>query len=412
MNRLLTIERTSLSWRLLISSLPIFSVERNQKGVDYFFLNRRFLRCRLPLRYELKRQLNIQLMEKNTRSIRKLEGDRNRRILYVTTTLSMGGVETRLTSQFAFLKEEGITPILLTERNDCPALMDEVNLSLDFTAPNAEELLIELIHECKADAVEFQLKSPRFIESLDLDKLQRHARVGVCLHGKVGLSPHIQKQLDYFLAILSYRNLARKPAVIRNWIRTNTEQARPVNTQSNQALFVSRLDKEKFPTLANFVKLCREYNLTPIIAGGGEFSLKFVRLIRTLNLPDSAFIGSIDTIRFLQQHGSEFLFIAGVGQVPLEAASLGLPAMVVPHKEDAKLATVLTDESFHYLRDWNFVIRQCPNHECLGNFNEFLRACKEGDVEKFNARLLVEEYCGIEGAMHEYLRLVFPDQSE
>lgn len=248
--------------------MKFLRIKKTKNGIECFLFNLRLFRSRLPLRYELKRLFNLQLMERNARAIQKMDDSNNRRILYVTTVLSIGGVETRLASQFAFLKENGITPILLTERNDCPVLKDEINLFLDFSAPNAEELLITLIHDCKAEVVEFQLKSARFIESLDMDKLRMHARVGVCLHGTCKLSSSVQKKLDYFLSTALCRNFDREPIVIKNWISAVFLCTESVNLKSKKALFISRLDEEKFPTLANFVNLCHQYNLTPVIAGG------------------------------------------------------------------------------------------------------------------------------------------------
>lgn len=117
-------------------------------------------------------------------------------------------------------------------------------------------------------------------------------------------------------------------------------------------------------------------------------------------------------MKFLEKHGSEFRFIAGVGQVPLEAASFGLPAAVIPHKNDTKLATVLTEESFYFLRKWNFVIRQCPDDTCLGNFEEFMLACDNGNIDRFNVQHLVAKHCTVDEAMRVYLKQVFPTYLE
>ena len=143
------------------------------------------------------------------------------------------------------------------------------------------------------------------------------------------------------------------------------------------------------------------------IAGSLDtYNKKLMDEIAQLALPDESMIGPIRTLDFLRDRGSEYTFVAGVGQVPLEVASHGLPAVVVPHRGDFTLSTVLTKDNFAFLREWNMVIRLCPDFEFLGNIDAFMKDCVSNNINKYLIKDLVIQECDIENAMSKYLSIV------
>ena len=343
-------------------------------------------------------------------SIRR-ERERERehaRILYVVNSLEhVGGVETRLRDQFEYLAAHGIMPIVLCERNACPSMFRYPLLQMDYSAENAEELLYELVALSGADAVEFQLKSPRLVNSVNLSGLKQIARVGACIHGETDVFPRQLLQTDYYFGTAPRAVLPKEALIIRNWIKMPRRTVSP-SPESRKALFVSRIDNEKFPTVKNFVSLCRACGFSFSIAGSIKSGDEVLhRKLQSLHLPPDALAGPIETHAFLSAHGGEYAFVAGVGQVPLEAAAFGIPGMVIPHKDNWRLATVLTEENFSFLREWNMVIKVCPDSDLLGNVETFLEDRTRGDMKKYDLRELVRKNCSIDAAMAVYLDAVY-----
>lgn len=399
-----------LIFRISLRNFSIISFVRNHDREELRLLGLRVFRRPLPVRFELKRLSNLFLMEANYKALSKLDNLPNtKRILYVVDTLELvGGVETRLVSQFKYLSEQGVTPMLLTEKNDFFDALEYVNFHLDFSAPNAEELLLKLINLSKAEVVEFQMKATKFFDNVCLDRIKTLARVGVCIHNRIKTDHKKLRELDYLLT--STHRLSKNfpgATCVPNWIKPQSCFVKP-NPVSNKALIISRLDAEKFPTIKNFVELCRKNNLHFYIAGTANSpDPKLSDLFNSLNLPEDALIGPIRTLDYLKEHGSDYLFVAGVGQVPLEASVLGLPAMVVTHKNTPTLSTVLNKENFSFLRQQNMTIKEsCPDDECLGNFQCFLQDCKDRRIEEYDVRSCVVEQCGIDQSMRTYMQLV------
>lgn len=401
---LVHIERDTHASKLLVCSYPIVTIARNQQKEELRLFGVRIYRRPLPARYELKRLINLTLMGANHRELVKIDQNSTTRILYVMDSLEIvGGVETRLLSQFKYLSELGITPILLTEKNFFSPTFEYANFHLDFSGPNSEELLIELIRLSKATIVEFQLKSPRFLLNLNIPHLRAITRVGVCIHGNEEINHEKLRLLNYRMS--SHIKIPNA-SIVTNWINPPSFSCSP-NITSKKALFISRIDSEKLPTLRNFVDLCKHYGFSFDIAGSLDtYNKKLMDEIAQLALPDESMIGPIRTLDFLRDRGSEYTFVAGVGQVPLEVASHGLPAVVVPHRGDFTLSTVLTKDNFAFLREWNMVIRLCPDFEFLGNIDAFMKDCVSNNINKYLIKDLVIQECDIENALSKYLSIV------
>ena len=255
------------------------------------------------------------------------------------------------------------------------------------------------------------MKSPKFMEHLNLDLLKLSVRIGGCVHGPITVDLKKLNQLDYLLVSSEY--ISRDypgSAILKNWV-VDQKTILKADPSSAKALLISRIDTEKFPNIKNFIRVCQQNQLDFEIAGSADHEhsdQKIKDFLLSLNVDEKSLIGPVRTLDYLKEHGSEYLFIAGVGQVPLEAASFGLPAMVVPHVDDPALSTVLTHESFKFLRPWNMTIKdKCPKDKCLGNLKAFFEDRKKGDFSRYDLRSEVLAECGIDKAMRNYLKLVF-----
>ena len=408
-------EKNSRSLQFFIGNLLVFGIKRHPENEEIVVFGKRVLSRPLPKRYLLKNFINISMMKTNRSEISKINDNTQHRILYILDTLEkIGGVETRLASQLDYLSKHGITPMILTEYNRFAPTFRYVNFHLDYSAPNSEQMLIQLIQETKAVAIEFQLKPSAFFESIDKCRITSYTRLGVCIHSKIRMSPRKLDGVDYcFLSSIYLKEKFSQAKCLPNWVNCCGDPVPlPAGSSDNKrsvSLFISRISSEKFPTLCNFVKLCRHYHLNFKIAGSIDKSdRKLNKRLAGLHISDDQFIGPIKTIDYLKKHAYEILLVAGVGQVPLEAAALGLPALVTPHIDRFDLSTVLTEDSFKFLRPWNMTIKQYHDAECLGNIDDFLKDFNIGKLEKYNIQHCISKYCNIENSMKYYQKIAVP----
>lgn len=348
------------------------------------------------------------------RQIARARTDGKTIVLYVLDYLAeAGGVERRLALQFAWLERHGVQPVFVCEKHNYAPLAGVPTILIAMGAPNASETLLEIVKLTQVDVVEFQMKSPRFLHSIDLAALKAIARVGCMVHGIVDAEEDVLEQLDYRATSTTHANDYAGFVTIPNVVDFPSTSSIPkFDPHAAKALYVGRIDAEKLPTLRNFVKLCERYGVAFEIAGplsGQEEVVAFME-----SIPRNRSLGTIDTRFFLEKHGNEYLFVAGVGQVPLEAAAVNLPALVAAHATDFGRSTFLTTANLRDLREWNCVIkdRKIPRDLAPGNAEEFfaaVSAARAADSDKaldrFRVRSALEKQLSADAVWGRYLKL-------
>ncbi|EFT4508848.1 glycosyltransferase family 4 protein [Salmonella enterica subsp. enterica serovar Stanley] len=159
------------------------------------------------------------------------------------------------------------------------------------------------------------------------------------------------------------------------------------------------------PGIINFIKICNQYNVGYHIAGAFDGANKIVSKLIKEGLNENVFIGYIDTIPFLEEHADEYLFVAGVGQAIMEAASLGYPALVTAFTKNYHHSSFITPANIKYLRSDNFVIRDTPCFQ--SNVSAFFENVCSGIVsQQFNVAQNMYELCDINSILPEYLAIL------
>lgn len=250
--------------------------------------------------------------------------------------------------------------ILNFESNYFPALLEELVIIGNFTV------------------IEFQFLRFRYLYDLNIEKLLSHARVGFFAHNLINPEPKLCEILNKFSYKLSsqYRKKPVECERIPNWINS----PKPIlwyYKNQNKALLVTRNTKDKLWGIQKFINLCRSHHLDFDIATPLPLSPHAQKLKDKLQISDSQFIGAINTFSFLKENGQKYLFVAGIGQVPLEAASIGCPAMVLASDAHPNKSTILCNDNLDFLNEWNFVINECPDHQALGNLDRFLKSLQK-----------------------------------
>ncbi len=159
-------------------------------------------------------------------------------------------------------------------------------------------------------------------------------KLGIVFHGKAG--ENLLKKInlfDYSLCVSEIQKIRQQalsscvvvpnalPRCINKWKWAN----------QSRALYISRLDEDKRPSLEAFVSFCLKFKVKMDIAGEGYLLEELKRKMEEKYGAETIhFLGGINTMSFLKKSIEKYLFIGGIGNVALEALSVGYPVLVSP----------------------------------------------------------------------------------
>lgn len=281
-------------------------------------------------------------------------------IYIVKNTEECGGVETRMQTYADELRRNNCNVLFVTEVNHCSRIKEKYPCChLNFHARNFERSLIKLIDRFRIDTLEFQIKHRKYLYRLRIEELKKHCRVGCVVHGNISsLDLHSLNRMDYRIFIsdrlcsIDYRQLNHY-RVLPNAIRFDTPFWH--YRKQRKALIVSRISREKLLQICAAIEFCRTRNISFQIAGSHQNG-KIGRFLRKkYRLTENMFIeGPINTVEYLKTHVGDYLFVAGVGQVILEAGVLGYPCLLASDL-GADCSTFLTRENIgNFGRNFTF----------------------------------------------------------
>ena len=169
------------------------------------------------------------------------------------------------------------------------------------------------------------------------------------------------------------------------------------SANQNRAILISRIDKEKLPTIEAFITYCQNINIDFDIAGKDETGNIITELlIKKYNIPFEKFIGNVNTIDFLIRNKDKYLFVGGVGQVAIEAGILGFPVLCLAHL-GVEYSTFITKTNFSDFQ--NFTIRNRFNYKQILNLDL-------NDIEKYSINALICKNLDIEKFFKKYYELL------
>lgn len=356
------------------------------------------------------------LHERNKSELKRYDSLGGRRILFVVQTLeSVGGVETRLLKLFKFLESQGWAPALVTEKNNFEALQEYPNFYLNMREVNASQCFYSLVQLIKPNVIEFQLKEPNFFHDVDIQNLKSLCRVGVCLHGQVRASQSQLDEADYRilsnLGIIYGKYKYDNFTIIPNFIDFKSQITWKYSGQK-RALLITRISKDKYPSIVSFVRICQAYQVPFEIAGDlTQLSSKKIAQKLQREYPNISFIGAIDTMKYLQEKLNEFLFIGGVGQVAIEAGTFGIPVLIPTHWKDYKKSIFMNKKTVHFLQKWNFVLRVCPKlNSNEGKISDFFEKYELQSFDDYNVIDELKSLCDQDKLLNQYLKLLSNDE--
>lgn len=356
------------------------------------------------LTFRIKKSNTKKHIFNNDAALCTLSESASKKIVFVIKDLqATGGVESRLYKLSRYLKKFNYLPVFITQSNDHCQLRHEVNLYCNLSLPESAGDLYQLLAVVKPDVVEFQFKSTKLFHDLSDDFFTADFLTGICIHEEVEFEPAQVNKVDYVISSTERRCLATiaNYRIIPNWL---SFPASPVWSYKNQqkALIVSRLSKDKLPTIINFVDLCNFMGITYEIAGNfkDEVSASIVDFLVKKGVALSAFIGEIETIKFLKKNTDKYLFVAGVGQVAIEASAIGYPFAVTPHHGGYENTIFLEEKNTETLLETNFTIK---DGSLSTHRNKEHCPCKKTSRNAIFKKM--NQYCG-EHVLDDYMRII------
>lgn len=384
-----------------------FSISRTFQREELFLFGKKIGIRNLPSSFAQSSILNSVMNRRNEKILKQLHSTesaiingidspgedsidfstrKNKIILLMTDHLfTVGGAETRIVRTAELLKNLEFIPVILSQHNSHPPSQKFFNLTLDYRDPNLSSILSNWIERGLLHGIEFHIKNPRMLYDLPLFDWKNKIVLGVQIHNVFSLTERLKQQLNHCHYIVSSQSdFVPKSSIVRNWVNIIP----PPETlwyfkQQKHALFISRLSKDKTTHFLNFVSFCRKQGLDFHIASDWPERGWQHHFIQSLALYPHQFIGPISTSHHLRKFIHKYLFIAGVGQIPLEAASLGFPTAVVSSKLPSNFAEpliFLDHSNVGFLHQWNFVINQCPIESLTPNSQKFMDDFRNGTV--------------------------------
>lgn len=339
------------------------------------------------------------------------ESDRfqnTKKILFVIKRIEdCGGVETRLLQYADLLVRHGYSVTFVTETNRFVPLNRFPCYHLNFHACNFEKSIIDLITRLGIDTVELQIKSNKYLKFINVDNVKKYCRVGCCIHGNIRrLDVGILNRMDYRILIsdtlfhIDYSQL-QLHKILPIAIADNIPQWRYCGQRT--ALLVSRIGRDKYNQIASFTEYCQTHGIPFRIAGPLISHSTVKRLKKCFNLQSCHFIGKLDdTIEYLSKHTNEYLFVAGVGQVLLEAGSLGYPCYLTSDL-GTENSTFITQRNIQGNFGCNLTLAYKINFANV----EQEKNIHIGELRKYDISNIIKERFNIQNRYAEYEKYVF-----
>lgn len=374
---------------------------RSQTGERVFLFGKKFLKRSLPEKYLLKNACNNASMQASC--FDDIVRQSKKTVVFVIDSIEdLGGVETRLYHEACYMKSIGYEPIIVTKYDRSDKLREFCNILLDYKAPNFTYWLDHIVRKAKPVFVEFHFKGWKYLHDVNIANLKEKTIVGACIHGIYRVAHSLMRQFDYRVySCANDTNRFEDAHHVPNFIRA-TSQRWSYKKQST-ALFISRISEVKLKTLDNFIKICKQNNIQYKIAGPIDHTNPAVTKYVSC-LEDDVLIGGIDTYKYLTEHGDDYLFVGGIGQVPIEAASFGIPALILSSRSE-EYSTFLTADKMAFFIKWNFVINECPK-EGLGNADDFFHDVARGEVSQYSLGDEINSMLSVDSVMKQHMDVI------
>lgn len=352
--------------------------------------------------------MNVLLLRKLWKYKRPKAG--SRAVIFVDEKIhERGGVASRTLTYANGLMANGILPVFVTRSMNNPQLAQFPFIKLRFQASNFTNCVLAVANYFRAQTVEVQITCREALESLDIDKIRGHVRTGMMIHGNIeGLDSEALNTYDYRIVVspslpkIDYKAL-NSFDYIPNAVVLPPKTVWEYRAQK-KALIFSRIAMDKAVGLINVINLFKRQGIDFDVVGQPDAASTIEHICRETGVSADKFQPiNVDGQEFMASHGDEYLFVAGVGLVLLEAGALGFPCMIIseisPDRCTFVTADILKKKVFPNLS----YIRITLEREAVIN-NEF----SLDNLQQYALRPVIEEDYSIDSLIQKYISVTFP----
>lgn len=324
---------------------------------------------------------------------------------------STGGVESRVTEYINRLTNLGYRIIIVSSKNKYQELKSFDNCYLNLAAENAQECLEKLLNKIPVKYLEFHFKSEKILNNLNLETLRSKTKIGCSIHNVVNAEYISRYNFDYITIVSEllkekYKNELPSAVALPNAINPASVVYQYPKAKEHKAIIISRLSKEKLPTIEAFIIFCQRNKIIPYIAGplSGRKNIKKI-LLRKYNLEESNFLGLVE-MSILANNLGEYLFVGGVGQIVLQAGILGYPIFLASHL-GIKYSLFVKPENLAFFSTNNFTIKsKNAEHPSYANQQEDIQEIFEGNLEAYNLNPIISSEFKFDSVFEKYRALL------
>lgn len=332
-------------------------------------------------------------------------------LFYCENIWERGGVESRLLEYARELRARGILPVFAARRFKHEGYKDEICIKVRYDADNLTACLRTIAWYFRADVLEYQITWEESLHGFDAESCRGKIRTGLVIHSNIsGLDYDALNRFDYRIVMkgtlsnIRYDKL-RDYAVIENAISMPDEKAWHYRGQK-KALVFSRFSTDKMATLLNVSTFLQRKGIPFEIVGIVQDERARDQLIEKAGLSLSQIKEmNVGGLEYMKAHGDDYLFVAGVGIVLLEAASLGYPCLIASEMS---------------VEGCTFLTRQSLADHIYPNFT-YPRATPEGEanivtdldtdnIENYILDDIIRCQYSMNDRMAQYLPIIFPEK--
>ncbi len=326
-------------------------------------------------------------------------GGKETRMLYFFEALQKRGYRIIIIAPKASVNEELIakySPYLLSFGN-IHSFNDHYQINDHIT-----DEIIQIAAKEQASLIEFNLCS-RQHSNIDYQKISNIVPLGFHYHEAPPAEFH--ETLAKYHIVNSHKNMHDSPLfhVIVNPVDDHTARQQYQYNHQTRALLISRLSSDKMDVIIPALEFFRKHNMDFDIAGPIDHRNRKIvkKLRRKFDLRPKQFIGKIETTDFLSQNIHQYLFVAGVGQVVLEAGSMGYPILL--SVKDGK-AYFIEQQHFDHYRFCNLTK---PDVDLPIDADQQLKDVLHGEnTHQYDLMQPIKEHYSMSVVLEQYIRII------
>ncbi len=346
-----------------------------------------------------------QAIQENTVQENTMQGKKTN-ILFVYHRFDViGGIETRWMDEFVYLKKQNFCVHFFTNENECnPKLIpilpschlvmypfDDINNAAEFV--RLVETMVSYMEANNIDIVSIHMQNLFSFAAVIAAQLCKVAAISTT-HGILELYQkpiekilfgHIARQsfsLNAYVNNLPYAvglpMAENEKTIIPNLVNLDAYKVDNSNYSFNNNahwLMVSRISKEKFPSIIKFIQTAYHCDVKTVhIAGGGDTQPLLEKLEDKYKEVEIVFLGERDDIPKILPNYS---LLGGMGRVALEGMACQVAVCIIT--PDGKLKGLVTPYNFDRLKAYNFTGNTLKTIE-PDEFNKQLSEQTEADI--------------------------------